>query len=659
MKNIMRQDRVVASATNTPSNVGVGRNLASLGSLATKTRSLLVGAVVAFAIAGCGGGGGGGSDSGGSSPAVNQAPTDITLSNSAIAENSPINTFVGTITGTDPENDTMTYSFGGGVDDTSFTLDENNLSINISPDYETKSSYSIDITADDGEKNFTKTLTITITDKNEQPTNISLTKNNIDENVPDGTTVATLTTTDVDIADSFTYSFDSGADDSSFSISGDKLSIKSSPNFEPKSTYNIKLKATDSGGLTTTKSFTITINDINEAPTDISLSNDTIDENVPDGMTVGTLSANDQDSGDSLSYSLDGSGTDDNSFTITNNILTINSSPNFEFNPSYSIKLKATDTGGLSTTKDFVITIGDILEPFIMKVKTDNEGLSGDNEFNIPTKSDLTYSYDIDCDYDGTFDAIATGQTGDYTCSYGEVGEYTVAIAGDFPSIYFYANANESDSKKLLEIQAWGEIKWESMLSSFYLALNMQLTAKDNPDLRNVTSMRRMFQLAKIFNQDISDWDVSNVTNMSGMFEGAYAFNQDISKWNILNVTNMSSMFSGAKAFNQDISKWDVSNVTNMGAMFWAAFAFNQDIGDWNVSNVTSMRYMFYRADAFNQDIGDWDVSNVTDMEHMFELAQLFIQDISDWNVSKVTSHNYFDVSTSVSWTADNKPSFP
>ena len=47
-----------------------------------------------------------------------------------------------------------------------------------------------------------------------------------------------------------------------------------------------------------------------------------------------------------------------------------------------------------------------------------------------------------------------------------------------------------------------------------------------------------LFMNAKLFNQDISNWDVSNVTNIGGMFCKS-SFNQDISKWNLSNMTNM------------------------------------------------------------------------------------------------------------------------
>ena len=57
------------------------------------------------------------------------------------------------------------------------------------------------------------------------------------------------------------------------------------------------------------------------------------------------------------------------------------------------------------------------------------------------------------------------------------------------------------------------------------------------------------------------------------------------------NVTNMKWMFAKTKVFNQDISGWDVSNVTKgmVGYVLAVQTAFNQDISGWKVDNVTDM----------------------------------------------------------------------
>ena len=51
---------------------------------------------------------------------------------------------------------------------------------------------------------------------------------------------------------------------------------------------------------------------------------------------------------------------------------------------------------------------------------------------------------------------------------------------------------------------------------------------------------------------------------MSYMFKYARIFNGDISKWNVSSITDMSHMFNSATYFNGDISEWDVQSVTDM-----------------------------------------------------------------------------------------------
>ncbi|WP_231940001.1 cadherin domain-containing protein, partial [Dolichospermum compactum] len=106
-------------------------------------------------------------------PPTNQAPTNITLNNSTVAENQPINTKIGNFTTTDPNTgDSFTYSLALGTGDTdnnSFSIVGNNeLQTNSVFDYETKNSYSIRVkTTDQGGLSYEKELTININDLNE------------------------------------------------------------------------------------------------------------------------------------------------------------------------------------------------------------------------------------------------------------------------------------------------------------------------------------------------------------------------------------------------------------------------------------------------------------------------------------------------------------
>ena len=185
---------------------------------------------------------------------------------------------------------------------------------------------------------------------NEAPTALKLSSSIFNENTSANSTVATLSSSDPDSSDTHTYSLVSGSGDTDnnlFTIDGSSLKIKSSPDYETKSSYSIRLQTTDSGDNTYAKAFTLSVNDLNETPTAITLSSTSFNENISAGSTVATLSTTDEDSSDTHTYSfIEGTGdTDNNLFTIDGSSLKIKSSPDYETKSSYSIRLQTTDSG--------------------------------------------------------------------------------------------------------------------------------------------------------------------------------------------------------------------------------------------------------------------------------------------------------------------------
>ena len=105
----------------------------------------------------------------------------------------------------------------------------------------------------------------------QSPVDIFPSSTTFDENIAGGSAVATLSTSDPDSGDTHAYALVSGdgdTDNSAFAIDGDLLKIIDSPDFEKKSSYSVRLVTTDSGGLTFEKSFTLTVNDLEEGPLD-------------------------------------------------------------------------------------------------------------------------------------------------------------------------------------------------------------------------------------------------------------------------------------------------------------------------------------------------------------------------------------------------------
>ena len=140
---------------------------------------------------------------------------------------------------------------------------------------------------------------------NSAPTDISLSNSSVAENQSANTTVGALSTTDPDTGNTFTYSLVSGAgdtDNASFNISGDSLRTSAVFDYETKSSYAIRVRTTDQGGLYTEKTFTVVVSDVNDAPVLGAIGNRSVNELV---LLTFTATATDADPpADTLTFSL-------------------------------------------------------------------------------------------------------------------------------------------------------------------------------------------------------------------------------------------------------------------------------------------------------------------------------------------------------------------
>jgi len=315
-------------------------------------------------------------------PPPNNVPTDLSLSATTINENVAVNTIIGNLSSTDPDTGNIfTYSLVSGTgsdDNASFSIiNDNQLSINVSPNYEAQNSYNIRIrTTDQGGLSYEKALTISVNDLlNEVPTDLSLSVTSIDENISG--VVGSFSSSDPDAGNTFTYSLVSGVgsmDNPAFTINGNQLQINLYPDYESQSSYKIRVRTTDQSGLFFEKALTITVNNINEPPFALNISATSVNENVAANTVIGILSTLDGDSNAFIYSLVSGSGSADNaSFNIVDNELRINASPDFETKNSYSIRVRTTDQGGLSFEKELkigIINLNDtpvVGDPYLVK----------------------------------------------------------------------------------------------------------------------------------------------------------------------------------------------------------------------------------------------------------------------------------------------------
>ena len=203
-------------------------------------------------------------------------------------------------------------------------------------------------------------LNLTITDVAEAPSGLSLSASDVDENSSTGTVVATLTGTDPE-GGALTYAWVSGA---GFTVVGDQLRVADALNHEAGATVDVVISVTDVQGNVNQFTRTITINDVAEAPAIqafLNVSTVAIPESSIAGRSVGRVTVNDPDSGDSVSLSL--IGPDAANFELDGLFLRVAAGAVFDFdtNPSLAVTVRATDLGGLFADQAFTINVLDVV----------------------------------------------------------------------------------------------------------------------------------------------------------------------------------------------------------------------------------------------------------------------------------------------------------
>ena len=308
---------------------------------------------------------------------------DIQFSSSVatltIDEGSSVGSLVGTLSATGKDaGETLTYSLvsngqSSSQHNSSFTVSGTQILTAAAIDYETTSTLNLNIQVSDGTSTYQEAFTVYVNDINDNaPTDLAVSTSTFAESVTTGTGVASITTTDADSSavNSFTYSLISGngtndADNSSFTISGSSLVTSGTFDYETKSSLKVYLQVND-GVASYAKALTLTVSDVNETPTDISLTSTRVTENVPLGTQVGTLSTTDPDTGNTFTYSLvssnDARDDDNGSFTVSGTSLVTSGTIDYETKSSMKIYVNVND-GANDYAKAFTISVSDTLEP--------------------------------------------------------------------------------------------------------------------------------------------------------------------------------------------------------------------------------------------------------------------------------------------------------
>ncbi|WP_159435084.1 cadherin domain-containing protein, partial [Rubritalea squalenifaciens] len=218
------------------------------------------------------------------------------------------------------------------------------------------------------------------------------------ENAGASATVGTVSVSDPDAGDSWTYAITAGNGGGEFAINSTtgEITTTTSLDYEGASSYVLTVTVTDAGGLSDVATITVDVLNINEAPVANSASG-TVSEDVAVGVTVATVTSSDPDANDTRTYAI--TAGNDGRFVInasTGEITTV-SALDYETTNSYSLTVTVTDAGGLTATAMVAITVTDV-------VFEDYDSDSLDDNWEIANFGDTNTS-------DGTGDADADGLT--------------------------------------------------------------------------------------------------------------------------------------------------------------------------------------------------------------------------------------------------------
>ena len=295
---------------------------------------------------------------------VNETPTlNVAVALNSVQEDAAIGTTIATSRVNDPEAGTVTYSLSGTGSE-NFSVDSDGTVTLVSAlDYQNVTAYEITLTATDGDNSVSETFTINVEDINEVPTlTTTLAAASFAENVAIGTTIATSSASD---PESSTISFSlsgSGSDNFSVDANGSVI-LANNLDYETATSYTITLTASD-GTNSVQETITINVSDvlessINNLVTTLANGGAAIAESSGSGTVVASSSVNNPD-GETITYTLSGTGSENFSVDSSGNVTT-NTSFDYETAQSFALTLTAT-AGSTSVTDNFTVNVANEVE---------------------------------------------------------------------------------------------------------------------------------------------------------------------------------------------------------------------------------------------------------------------------------------------------------
>lgn len=293
----------------------------------------------------------------------------------SVSELATLGTTVGNVLATDADGigTLQSWTITGGNVDNIFSIDAATGLITVADNtrlnYEGTASYTLTVSVSDGvTTSATQSVTINVLDQNEAPVLNAPPVLSVNENAARGTSVGTVTGSDVDANDSLRYAILSSSPVAPFTIDAVTGQIRvlnsSELNFEDVNTISLTVEIRDAAGLTSSQVVTINVSDLNETPTDILLAGGSVNENSAGGTYVATATGIDSDAGSVMSYSLLDDAGGQFVIDVSTGVIRVAAGAvlNYEAAASYSLTVQVSDSLGLTTQKSFAISLIDVNE---------------------------------------------------------------------------------------------------------------------------------------------------------------------------------------------------------------------------------------------------------------------------------------------------------
>ena len=286
----------------------------------------------------------------------NDAPSlSSSVAFNSFLENTSVGTTIATATATDPENNTLSYSLSGTGSD-KFSVDSNgNVTLASALDYETATSYAINLNVSDGTNSVTDVLNINVGNVSEFSYSGSLVSGTQAENISTGTVILNSSVSGAE----GTVSYSLSDPDNKFAINSStgEVTLANALDYEVKTSHSFTVSVTD-GSSTTSNTFSLSLSDVSFGSLVAALASSSFSESASVGTAVSSVSSIEADG--SPTYSIT-AGNGASKFTVNSSTgaITTAAALDFETAKSYDLTLTAS-LGGQTTSTTVTVPVQNV-----------------------------------------------------------------------------------------------------------------------------------------------------------------------------------------------------------------------------------------------------------------------------------------------------------